>query len=96
MKRKLVALLVNPLIDVLLGAFSLVFRLKDNSPGIHVTNIRGLAEALIREGPFETPPIRPAEMPGADRPSVRAPKSFAGRSGPAPRATRPQSSPYNA
>src|SRR5947209_940781 len=63
MKRKLVALLVNFLVDLLLDAFSLVFRLKDDSPGIPVTNFRELAEALARKGPIETPPIRPAEIP---------------------------------
>lgn len=63
MKRKL----VNLLIDMLLEVFVFAFRLKDDSPGIPVTNFRELAEALAREGPIETPPIRPADMPDTVR-----------------------------
>jgi hypothetical protein len=65
MKRKLVALLVNVLVDLLLGAFSLVFRLKDDGPGTPVTNFRELAEALAREGSIVAPAIRPADIPSA-------------------------------
>jgi hypothetical protein len=63
MKRKL----VNLLIDVLLDAFSFVLRLKDDSPGIPVTNFRELAEVLAREDPIGTPAIRPADMLGTAR-----------------------------
>lgn len=55
MKRKLVALVVNLVVDVLLYTFSLVFRLKDDSPGIRVTNVHELGEALAREGPVTSP-----------------------------------------
>jgi hypothetical protein len=58
MKRKL----VNLLIDMLLDAFSFVLRLTDDSPGIPVTNFRDLAEALAREGAIGTPAIRPADI----------------------------------
>ena len=56
MKRKL----VNLLIDALLDAFSFVLRLKDDSPGIPVTNFRELAEVLAREGPIVTTQMRHA------------------------------------
>jgi hypothetical protein len=52
MKRKLVAPVVNLLVDLLLYAFSCVLRLKDNGPGIPVTNFRELAAALGGEGPI--------------------------------------------
>ena len=56
MKRKL----VNLLIDTLLDAFSFALRLKDDSPGIPVTNFRDLAEVLTREGPIVTTQMRHA------------------------------------
>jgi hypothetical protein len=56
MKRKL----VNLLIDMVLDTFSFVLRLKDDSPGIPVTNFLKLAEALAREGSIVTTQMRHA------------------------------------
>jgi len=64
MKRKLVSLLI----DMLFDAFSFVFRLKDDSPGIPVTNFRELTEALAREGSSGAGAIRPADMSGQTAP----------------------------
>ncbi len=82
MKRKL----VNLLIDMLLDAFSFVLRLKDDSPGIPVTSFRELAEVFAREGSSDTPALRPADMLGTERELSPAPRFFEGRPGRAPRA----------
>lgn len=81
MKRKFVALLASLLVDLLLDAFSLVFRLKDDNPGIPVTNFRELAEALACEGSSGTPAIRNADMLGTARALSPALRFFEGRSG---------------